>query len=448
MFYTTCVVGAWWLALVGSPLPLSAPLTNPTHAPASIPSPEPPGAAEDELSTLRQRVKEIEDAQRNEIERIQKLIDEIELGHDASPSSWRETLDSLNPELTIFGSFVGRLDDRSVRNDDGDAIDDRFNLREIEIDFRASITPWADGVLLVTAEAETPGEYETGIEEGYVELTQIPGFESNPLALRIRAGRFRPAIGRLNPLHTHSLPQTTRARSLQTFLGEEGFISDGVAALLTLPTPTDTTSLDLTVAIINGGSIPIADANGGEDIAVTGRLGLWWEPTSRHEFEVGGSIYSGRGDASGRQQVTLYAADASYVWTPRADERRHSIRLNGELYYAEIEQPGVDMSPFGGNIFVEYHLTDQVSLSSRFDYTDDIMNSSLETRTGSIYAAYEPSEMLQFRTGYERVYSDVVEIDGLDTLFFEVLFAFGSHQHEHGMRRGAPSTSSDGGHQH
>ena len=75
------------------------------------------------IDELRERVDELED-----------LIDQIELNSSSESSS--NLLNSFNPQITVFGNFVGRIDDKTVRNEDGETIDDRFNLREVEIDFR------------------------------------------------------------------------------------------------------------------------------------------------------------------------------------------------------------------------------------------------------------------------------------------------------------------------
>jgi hypothetical protein len=37
----------------------------------------------------------------------------------------------LNPAISVIGNFMGRADDDTVFNDEGDAIDDKVNLREV-----------------------------------------------------------------------------------------------------------------------------------------------------------------------------------------------------------------------------------------------------------------------------------------------------------------------------
>src|SRR5688572_6579466 len=63
----------------------------------------------------------------------------------------------FNPTITVFHDMLWRLDNKHVREiEDGEVInkDDKFLLRETEVDFRAAIDPYADGVLIVALEQE------------------------------------------------------------------------------------------------------------------------------------------------------------------------------------------------------------------------------------------------------------------------------------------------------
>src|SRR5262245_12857515 len=80
----------------------------------------------------------------------------------------------LNPAISVVSNFVARTDDAIVLNEEGQAIDDKMNLREAELDFRTAVDPYADGVLIASIESEFPGEFETGVEEGYVNIKKLP----------------------------------------------------------------------------------------------------------------------------------------------------------------------------------------------------------------------------------------------------------------------------------
>ena len=138
------------------------------------------------------------------------------------------SLNAFNPRITVFSDFLGRLDGRRVNNDDGVDITDRFALREVEVDFRADIDPYAKGLLILAAEEESPNEFEFTVEEAYLDLHTIPGLEDVSHNLRFKGGRFRTEFGIVNLLHTHDLPWTTRPLLLTEFLGEEGDVQNGI----------------------------------------------------------------------------------------------------------------------------------------------------------------------------------------------------------------------------
>src|SRR5690606_18492905 len=111
----------------------------------------------------------------------------------------------------------------------------------------------------------------------------------------------RPGVGGYNRLHTHDLPQTTRPFSFQSFLGEEGYVGDGLELGMGFSSPGEVPELGATLTLVNGGGLPESEDNDGEDLAVAARLHgyLEWGRASEHDFEVGLSAHRGRRDEAG-----------------------------------------------------------------------------------------------------------------------------------------------------
>jgi hypothetical protein len=343
-------------------------------------------------------------------------------------SSGSSLMNALNPAITVFGNFTGRIDTDTVTNDEGDNVDDRFNLREVGIDFRAAIDPWADGTVVVALESESPGEYEVTVEEGYATLKALPGLESVPLGLRLSAGRFRPEFGRMNQIHTHDLPQTTRPRSLKTFLGEEGFVENGIKAEAYIPTPGESNSLAASLAVLNGGSIAVGEDNDGEDMAYLGHLEWFWDLGRGHDLEIGSSIYSGKADEAGDLDTRLYGGDVTYSWKPYRQGRFRSFLLGAELYVADNEEVGGgDSNPLGYYVWSQYQLDRNNYLGVRYDFTEQLDDEDAETDSYAAFWTHYTTEFLRLRVGYEYSESDVPELDELGTAWFELNFVFGSH---------------------
>ena len=96
----------------------------------------------------------------------------------ASPQAESQPVQSipgaLNPAIAVIGNFVGRADSQKVFEEGGERIDNKFNLREAEIDMRVAIDPYADGVLVASFESAVPGTYRAEVEEGYAVIKKLP----------------------------------------------------------------------------------------------------------------------------------------------------------------------------------------------------------------------------------------------------------------------------------
>ncbi|MFQ5654183.1 MAG: hypothetical protein ACE5GW_05590 [Planctomycetota bacterium] len=400
-------------------VPLLALVLLASAGPSSLAQEE---AASGGQAELERRIRQLEDAH----EELLDDFEELEVRSISGPAAGGPSL--FNPRITVFGNMVGRVDDKDVFNEDGDPIDDRFNLREVEIDLRAAIDPWADGVMIIAVESEVPEEFDTAIEEGYLLLKRLPVIDSAPFGLKLKAGRFRAAFGRWNAIHTHDMPQTTRPLSLRTVLGEEGFVDNGLSAALALPTPGEANSLDLTLEALGGGNLPVAPGNAGEDPALLGHLKWFWDLAPGHDLEIGASGYGGRSDAAGTLDARLYGADITYKWKPFGGGEWRSFLVGGELFYADLERSGFSSgSPLGGYLWSQLQFSKSLYLGVRADLAQELDDDSLETSAFGVFASYYTTEFLRFRLGYERFESDVAARDGLDTILFEINFVFGSH---------------------
>jgi hypothetical protein len=330
---------------------------------------------------------------------------------------------AFNPQITVFGNFLGRVDDDRVHLDDDpslERIDDTMNLREVEVDLRAAIDPWADGVLILSSEAEVPGDYETGVEEGYVQLKKLPLLDSAPGGLKLKVGRFRAAFGRFNKIHLHDLPQVDYPRSLGTFLGEEGYIQNGVSGQFFLPSPGESASLEATLELLGGGDLPMGADLNAPDVSGLVHLGWFQELGEHHTFDLGTSYWTTEGERE------LWGGDATYKWKPHAGGDTRSFLVGGEVFAAHVDEPGLD-DALGWFLWAQYQFTRSTYFGVRFDDAEELDDASLSTQTTSAFLTYYTTEFLRLRLGAAHAQSDLVEVDGRNTAFLELNFVFGSH---------------------
>jgi hypothetical protein len=411
-----------------------------------------------QVDALKERLDEAEERRREDAEKIEALQRELEEltareaevpAPERAPATLAERLNVFNPRLTVFGNGLLRVDDRKVFvEDDGDLerIDDRFSLRETELDLRGAIDPYADGVVITALEEESPGEFEVSVEEGYASIKNLPFLEAPPLGLRLKVGRFRTEFGRINRLHTHDLPQSTRPLVVESFLGREGHIADGASGRILLPSLLDDESAwELTLQAFQGGDIAVAE-DGTNDPAFLANLR--WSRTfaDTHFADISGIFSYGDSDPEGERSVATYSIDALYKWKPLRGGEWRSLVLGGQVFYSDrefVEAVGMSVDgddagltedrtshPVGYFLFGQYQFTRRLFAGLRWDWTEAIANDDAERMAVQPYATYYFSEFLRLRLGWQHLWSDFADEDGLDTLFGEVNFVFGGHPPE------------------
>jgi hypothetical protein len=385
-------------------------------APASVEEPEEP-------ARLEERVRELE----LELQRLKLQAEEpAESAAEEPEAAPAAQANIFNPTITVFGNGLFRYDDRPVGEDDERA-DKVFSIREVEIDFRAAVDPFADAVVIAAFEAELPGTFEAGIEEGYVTIKTlpIPVLDDPPLGLKLRFGRFRADIGRVNRIHLHDLPQVTRPLVIEEFYGEEGYVADGASAQLFLPFFDEGSALELIAQVATGGGPAIADAPR-RFPAFVGHLRWFRTFADAHNFDLSLIFHGGRVDPDGAHWSTVYSADFLYKWKPLRGGEFRSFVLGGQVFYART----LGTEPYGYFAFGQYQLSRETYLGVRWDDTRTLADETLKRRAIGGFLSWYPSEFLRLRFGYERRLSELEEEDRRNSFFAEINFVFGAHPPE------------------
>jgi len=380
------------------------------------------GDDDTKVDDLEVRLEALEELYKDDIEDLQFEIELLHERLDASKLNQQGTSapNVFNPLIAVVGTLLSRTDDREVLNGDGDPIDDSIRLREVELDFRSVIDPWAEGVVIAAIESEVTGSYDLTIEEGYVVLRKLPIVEADLRGVRLKVGRFRTEFGRINKVHTHNLPWATRPLAVQMFLGHEGYAREGISGAFQLPAPSDQDSVDLTVQILAGGGIEIDEDAVASDYAPLAHLAWFRELTAEHTVELGLSARGGDSDRA------LYGGDFTYQWKPLSGGQWRSFLFGGEYFFNDSDTPGLDRAR-GGYVWAQHQLSRSCYLGVRYDAVEELNNRGLDTRQVGLWLSFYTSEYFRVRVGVEHTTSDVPSLDGLDTGFLEMSFVFGAH---------------------
>lgn len=341
----------------------------------------------------------------------------------------------LNPQITVFLDVLG-----SVSNDGSNNSLNRFSLREVEVDFRAAIAPFADGVLVAAfgedieqmLDGSVDIESRTEVEEGYVDFHTLPG------EFALVAGVFRNEFGRNNLLHTHDMPQVDRPLANRAFFGDEGLATAGVSVDRLIPNPWDS-YVNLTAQVVNsdsGEDSPVLGGPNAENPAVLGHLAWFQDVGETSHFELGGSYLHGRSGAGSTMDSNTYGVDFMFQWLDPEAADSHSLLVGSEFYWSDIDVDNAfgmfNNNSLGMYAFAQYQFDLSWYGGVRYDYTEfpnsDLRGPDDEDWAISPYISWYITEYLRLRFEYQHLERDISGSDDEEEIFFlQLTAAFGSH---------------------
>jgi len=329
----------------------------------------------------------------------------------------QQTLNAFNPRITVFGDFLGRL---GLAEDELEE-DDRVSVREVELDMRADVDPYAKAVLILAFEEEDPGSYVVDVEEGYATL------ETLPWNLRAQVGRYRQRMGQANRVHRHDLMWVEYPLMVRDLFGEEGLKADGLSLLWLAPGA----PLELEATIMSGEDATILAGEESDFPAFLGRASFFTDLPARTQLTVGTSLLSGFNDDGTDNLTQVVSGDVLLTWRPTV---LRSIAAISEVYYLDREV-GDDLRSeyaLGWYGALQFQPIQQLYIGARYDFSD--YGEQIEDNdqwAGSVYASWYTTEFMRVRAGYEHRERRSTGFPGaegdLDTLFLQVTFIFGSH---------------------
>lgn len=362
-------------------------------------------------------------------ERIEKKLQELD--RKLEEVNRTAARNAFNPSVTVFVNFAARADNRAVLTDDGDRIDDRAFARAAELDFRAAIDPYADGVVTLAVEGTPEGEFETHLEEAYALLKRIPILEADGVKLKL--GKFRPAFGVSNRLHLHDMPHVTRPFVIARYLGSEhgdffeaGFAPMGIEANFFAPGLGDNVTVDVFLAVLEPGTIALTEDNEAREAAWLGHLDLFLRLGDATTLNVGASRYVEHGNLATR----VCGVDVTFVWRP---DRFRSVVAGGEVLFAgrQFDDGGgpTRTRPVGWYAYAQTQVSPNTYLGVRRDVVENPDDDTApRIKAWGAYISYYTSEFLRIRLGFEtRNRIDFGEDESLNTVMLEINIVFGSH---------------------
>ena len=154
---------------------------------------------------------------------LKQIESQMQNNNPSAPPQQTRSGISANPDLSVIGDFQSSYISRGKKN---------FNayLNETEVALQSVVDPYARADFFISfgRDPET-GKYGVDVEEGYFTTLSLPA------RLQLKVGKFKEAVGRINPIHAHALPFIDMPNAYVNYFGEEGLNDEGASLSWLLP---------------------------------------------------------------------------------------------------------------------------------------------------------------------------------------------------------------------
>jgi len=334
--------------------------------------------------------------------------------NEPPPQQTRSTL-TANPDIGVIGDFQSSYISKGKRNFDA-------YLNESEISLQSVVDPYirADFFLSFGRDPQT-GKYGVDVEEGYLTTLSLPA------KLQLKVGKFREAVGRINPVHPHALPFIDLPNAYVNYFGE-GLNDEG--ASLSWLLPNKSFYQELTFQATSGLSeSPTFARSEGNRFNYLAHLKNFFTLSDNATLELGLTGISG---PNAFQKVTNVAAgDLTYKWKPLIMNTYKSVTWQSEFYFSHANDSSFSsMNSFGLYSFLEDQVSKRWFLTGRYDYAQKPFDKMIKEQGYSLTAGWIATEFSKIE--FEAKTTD----DNIGARYYQgwlrwifVIGAHGAHQY-------------------
>jgi len=312
-----------------------------------------------------------------------------------------------------------------------------FSIGEAEINMKANVDSRYFGNITVGI-GEDAGEVEVGIEEAWLQTTDLPA------GLTVTGGRFFSAAGYLNSFHFHADDFADRPLPYQAFLGGR-YSVDGIQARWVAPT---SLFFEIGSEVNWDGGFPATSNGTRSPGAFTLFTKLGGDFGDSHSWQAGLSHTSidavdrAAGDTPLGETFTgdsdLMVVDFVWKWAPQGNMNLRNFKIQGEYFYRD-EDGVFDSLAYNGDQTGWYlqgvwQFTQSWRVGLRHDVVDAdngplLIGTGLEdpgrsSSRDSLMFDWSPSEYSRLRLQYT---DDRVLADSDSLWYLQYIMSIGAH---------------------
>jgi hypothetical protein len=225
---------------------------------------------------------------------------------------------SANPDIGVIGDFQTSYTSQGKKN---------FNayLNETEVSLQAVVDPYARADFFISFGRDPiTGKYGVEVEEGYLTTLSLPA------GLQLKVGKFKEAVGRINPTHAHALPFIDLPNAYVNYFGE-GLNDEG--ASISWLVPNNKFYQELIVQATSGAEESPSFMRGESNrLIYLSHLKNFFTIDDNNTIEFGITGITGPNDSA--RATNIGAADITYKCKPIQMNTYRSLTWQSEFYFS------------------------------------------------------------------------------------------------------------------
>jgi hypothetical protein len=325
------------------------------------------------------------------------------------------TAPSTLPDISVIGDFRTSYQNNTKRNFDA-------GINEAEISMQSVVDPYARADFFFTVGRDpVTGKYSFDVEEGYLTTLSLPAH------LQLKAGKFRSALGRINPVHPHALPFISLPNAYSNYFGD-GINDEGFSLSWLIP---NTLFYQELVFQVTDGPIesPSFSRSVGNTYFEMAHLKNFFDLSSNATLELGLTGMTGANKYNLRSNIGAF--DLTYKWKPVEYNTYKSFTWQTEAYFSNAKTPNAEtVNSFGMYSFINFQFSQRLFFTGMYSYSNKPFSASTHENSYSATVGWYATEFQKIEIEGKTTASNVEkEQNQVQLRWIFVIGTHGAHQY-------------------
>jgi hypothetical protein len=346
---------------------------------------------------------------------LKQIEQQLKSTEQSSQPAQVRTAPSTVPDISVVGDFRASYQNNVKRNFDA-------GINEAELSLQSVVDPYARADFFITLGRDpATGKFSADLEEGYLTTLSLPAH------LQLKVGKFKSALGRINPVHPHALPFISLPNAYENYFGE-GINDEGVSLSWLIPNSLFYQEL---VAQVTDGPIdnPSFSRSVGNTFLELLHLKNFFDLSANATLEVG---FTGiTGDNFFDLRTNIGAMDLTYKWKPVQFNTYKSFTWQSEAYFSNASISGdKTVNSFGMYSFINFQFSKRLFFTGMYSYSNKPYSSGTVENSYSATLGWYATEFQKLEIEGKTTSSNIEKTQNQVSLrWIFVIGTHGAHQY-------------------